>query len=88
MILKPVLNIRKKINKLDILQLLKNEDTGTVYPNAIILGTVIIGEYGKILEQYPIIVVPVSDKLLPYSKKEIEKSIELLLEFFKGCKFS
>ena len=83
--LKPVLKRQKKVNKSAILQLFKNEDTGTVYPNAIILGTVIIGEYGKILEQYPKIVVPVSDKLLPYSKKEIEKSIELLLEFLKDA---
>jgi hypothetical protein len=79
--LKPVLKRQKKVNKSAILQLLKIKDTGTVHPNVIFIATEIISEYGKILEHYPKLVVPVSDKLLPYSKKEIEKSIELLLEF-------
>jgi len=54
------------------------------HPNVVYLATIIISEYGNVLEKTSNIFIGVSEKLLPYSKNEIQEAIDLLLNFLNS----
>lgn len=54
------------------------------HPNSVYLASVIVSEYGAALDQTSTFTLGVSEKRLPYHKKEIEAAIELLLKFLNN----
>lgn len=54
------------------------------HPNAVNLASIVVSEYGAVLDQTSIFTFGVSEKRLPYHKKEIEAAIELLLKFLNN----
>lgn len=54
------------------------------HPNLIYLASVIISEYGAVLDQTSNLTLGVSEKRLPYHKEEVEAAIELLLKFLNN----
>ena len=54
------------------------------HPNSVYLASVIVSEYGAVLDQTSIFTLGVSEKRLPYHKKEIEAAMELLLKFLNN----
>jgi hypothetical protein len=56
-------------------------DDGTNHLNSVYLASVVVSEYGAVLEENSIYTLGVSEKRLPYPKKKIEAAIELLLRF-------
>lgn len=55
-------------------------------PNSVYLASIIVSEYGAVLDQTSIFTLGISEKRLPYNKKEIEAAIELLLKFLTNKK--
>lgn len=53
-------------------------------PNLVYLASVIVSEYGAILNETSKFTLGVSDKRLPYHKEEIQTAIELLLKFLNN----
>lgn len=51
------------------------------HPNSVYLASVVVSEYGAVLDQTAIFSIGVSEKKLPYDKGRIETAIELLLRF-------
>ena len=57
---------------------------GWDHPNLVYLASVIVNEYGAVLDQTSIFTLGISEKRLPYLKEEIEAAIELLLKFLSN----
>ena len=58
-----------------------SDDDGSNHLNSVYSASVVVGEYGAVLEENSIYTLGVSERRLPYPKKEIEAAIELLLRF-------
>ncbi len=81
-----ILNIfrseKKKVSALS--QILSGKEISRNHPNVVYLASSILGEYGAVLEKTSNVPIGVSDKLLPYSKSEIQEAIVLLLSFLNS----
>jgi hypothetical protein len=75
--------IKSKITKKGsvLLQIFNDEHDKWDHPNFIYLASKIISEYGSVLEQTSNLALGVSEKRLPYHKREIQAAIELMLKF-------
>ena len=54
------------------------------HPDSVYLASVVVSEFGAVLDQTAIFTLGVSEKRLPYHKREIEAAIELLLRFLNN----
>lgn len=54
------------------------------HPNLVYLASVIVSEYGAVLDETSNLTLGVSEKRLPYRKEEIQAAIELLLKFLNN----
>ena len=54
------------------------------HPNLVYLASVIVSEYGAVLDKTSNLTLGVSEKRLPYHKEEIQAAIELLLKFLNN----
>jgi hypothetical protein len=69
--------------KPSMISILSNTDEWD-HPDSVHLASIVVGDYGAVLNQTSIFVFGVSEKRLPYPKKEIEAAIELLLKFLNN----
>jgi hypothetical protein len=67
-----------------ISQILNGEHEEWDHPNFVYLASEIVSEYGAVLEQTSNLTMGVSEKRLPYLKKEIQAAIELMLKFLNN----
>lgn len=65
-------------------QILNGENDEWDHPNSIYLASGIVSEYGVVLEQTSYFTLGVSEKRLPYNKREIQVAIELMLKFLNN----
>lgn len=80
-----IMNLFKSKNTKKVLsmsEILNGKDLD--HPNVVYMATVIVGEYGAVLEKTSKLIFGASEKLLPYPKPTIQDAIELLLNIFKA----
>ena len=86
--LKDLFKTTKKRETSALSQILNgNETLPQDHPNVIYIAVGVVSEYGKILDKTSGL-SNVPEEALPYPKKDIQKSIELLLNFLKNGKNS
>jgi hypothetical protein len=86
--LKNLFKTKKKQEPSALSQILSgNEILPQDHPNVIYMAVGIVSEYGEILEETSSL-SNVPEEALPYPKKDIQKAIELLLNFLKNRKDS
>ena len=77
--------MRKKQKKVSaISQIPSGKDIPWEHPDVIYFAAGIVSEYGAILEKTSTVPIGISENLLPYSKREIEEAVEILLHFLKS----
>ena len=82
--LKDLFKTKKKQETSALSQILNgNEILPPDHPNLIYIAVGVVSEYGEILEKSSRL-SNVSEEALPYPKKDIQKAIELLLNFLKN----
>ena len=80
-----IMNLFKSKNTKKVLsmsEILNGKDLD--HPNVVYMATVIVGEYGAVLEKTSKLIFGASEKLLPYPKRTIQDAIELLLNIFNN----
>ena len=86
--LKDLFKAKKKQDASALSQILTgNKILPQDHPNVIYMAVGVVSEYGEILEKSSGL-SNVSEEVLPYPKKDIQKSIELLIGFLKNGKNS
>ena len=80
--LKSLLKYKSKEKPSSISKILNADEWD--HPNLVYLASVIVSEYGAVLDETSKLTLGVSEKRLPYHKEEIQAAIELLLNFLNN----